>query len=97
MSMQVRALARVVMSPLVDTLPCLGAVQISLLEEPHIDFSISLFGSPDLMLLPILKDAVNFAAMKVCAHSAVLVPTCLSGSSRSLWGGPCSQYRCTEA
>ena len=63
--MQIRGLARITLAPLTDTLPCLGAVQISLLEEPYIDFSISLFGSLDLMLLPILKDAVNFAANKV--------------------------------
>ncbi len=62
--LQIRGLARITLAPLTDTLPCLGAVQISLLEEPYIDFSISLFGSLDLMLLPILKDAVNFAANK---------------------------------
>ena len=72
--MQVRGLARVVLAPLVDTLPCLGAVQISLLEEPYIDFSISLFGSLDLMLLPIFKDAVNFAAKKVSSLSCAAQP-----------------------
>lgn len=65
MPLQIRGLARITLAPLTDTLPCLGAVQISLLEEPYIDFSISLFGSLDLMLLPILKDAVNIAANKV--------------------------------
>ena len=45
----------------------MGAVQISLLEDPYIDFSISLFGSLDLMLLPGLKDAVNLVAKKVRA------------------------------
>lgn len=63
--MQIRGLARITLAPLVDTLPCLGAVQITLLEEPYIDFSLSLFGSLDLMLLPILKDAVHIAANKV--------------------------------
>ena len=63
--MQIRGLARITLAPLTDTLPCLGAVQIALLEEPYIDFSISIFGSLDLMLLPILKDAVNIAANKV--------------------------------
>ena len=48
----------------------MGAVQISLLEEPYIDFSISLFGSLDLMLLPGLKDAVNLVAKKVRAGAA---------------------------
>ena len=71
---QVRGLARVTLAPLVDTLPCLGAVQISLLEEPYIDFSISLFGSLDLMLLPIFKDAVNFAAKKVSSLSSATQP-----------------------
>ena len=65
-ALQIRGLARITLAPLVDTLPCLGAVQITLLEEPYIDFSISLFGSLDLMLLPVLKDAVNLAANKVC-------------------------------
>lgn len=58
------------LAPLVDTLPCMGAVQISLLEDPYIDFSISLFGSLDLMLLPGLKDAVNLVAKKVRAGDA---------------------------
>ena len=53
-----------------DTLPCMGAVQISLLEEPYIDFSISLFGSLDLMLLPGLKDDVNLVAKMVLAGDA---------------------------
>ena len=48
----------------------MGAVQISLLEDPYIDFSISLFGSLDLMLLPGLKDAVNLVAKKVRAGAA---------------------------
>ena len=68
--LQIRGLARITLAPLVDTLPCMGAVQISLLEDPYIDFSISLFGSLDLMLLPGLKDVVNLVAKKVRAGAA---------------------------
>ena len=65
--MQVRALARITFSPLVDMLPCIGAVSVSLLEEPYLDLSLSFMGSPDLMGLPGLNQAVKLVAQKVRA------------------------------
>ncbi len=87
--MQIRALARITLAPLVETLPCLGAVQISLLEEPHIDFSVHVFGSWDLMLLPILRDAVKVVAMKV---GNVLRSTPCGGQTVSAAELSCLEY-----
>ena len=66
--LQLRATARITLAPLVDTLPCLGAVTITLLEEPYIDLSLALIGALDLMQLPGIRDAALFAAKTVrCA------------------------------
>jgi len=62
---QLRATARVTLSPLVDTLPCLGAVTITLLDEPYVDLSLALIGGLDLMQLPGVRDAALYAAQTV--------------------------------
>ncbi len=67
-TLQLRATARITLAPMVDTLPCLGAVTITLLEEPYIDLSLALIGGLDLMQLPGIRDAALFAAKSVrCA------------------------------
>ncbi|EIE27098.1 hypothetical protein COCSUDRAFT_45729 [Coccomyxa subellipsoidea C-169] len=70
-NIQVRADARITIAPLVDTLPCLGAVSISLLDPPHLDVSLQIFGGLDLMLLPGLREAVHFAIHKVLGDMIV--------------------------
>lgn len=57
-----KVLARSTLRPLVDTLPCMGAVTISLTETPHLDFSLYLFSKFDLMLLPGVR---NLAIMAI--------------------------------
>ncbi|CAL8470422.1 g9964 [Coccomyxa elongata] len=64
-NVQVRADARITFAPLVETLPCLGAVTISLLDPPHLDVSLCLIGGLDLLILPGIREAVHFALQKV--------------------------------
>ena len=54
--MQMKVSARSTLRPLVDTLPCMGAVTVSLVETPHLDFSLHLFSKFDLMLLPGIRE-----------------------------------------
>jgi Ca2+-dependent lipid-binding protein len=68
-AVQVRADARITIAPLVDTLPCLGAVTISLLDPPHLDVSLSVIGGLDLMILPGIREAAHFALHKASACS----------------------------
>ena len=68
---QMRATARVSLSPLVESLPCLGAVTITMLEEPYIDLSLALIGGLDLMQLPGVRDAALAAAQTVRAEGGV--------------------------
>lgn len=101
MCTQVRADARITIAPLVDTLPCLGAVSISLLDPPHLDVSLQIFGGLDLMLLPGLREAVHFAIHKVLEtcrpfFSSVFHPCRLRRSGSGLchccthcWAGVC--------
>ncbi len=56
-----QAEARVTLKPLVDTIPCIGGVSISLLKVPHVDFSLCLMRGVDIMALPIVKDVVKLA------------------------------------
>ncbi|KAK9915888.1 hypothetical protein WJX75_005707 [Coccomyxa subellipsoidea] len=70
-NIQVRADARITIAPLVDTLPCLGAVTISLLDPPHLDVSLSVIGGLDLMILPGIREAAHFALHKVLGDMIV--------------------------
>ncbi len=55
-----KVLSRITLRPLVDTLPCMGAVTISLVETPYIDFGLHLFKKFDLMLLPGISHIANY-------------------------------------
>jgi Ca2+-dependent lipid-binding protein len=57
---QLKVLSRITLKPLVDTLPCMGAVTLSLMETPHMDFSLHLFKQFDLMLLPGMRQAATY-------------------------------------
>lgn len=65
---QMRATAHLTLAPLVESLPCLGAVTITLLEEPYIDLSLALIGGLDLMQLPGVHDGALYAAQTVRAE-----------------------------
>mmetsp|Transcript_16823 Transcript_16823/g.36400 ORF Transcript_16823/g.36400 Transcript_16823/m.36400 type:complete len:591 (+) Transcript_16823:224-1996(+) len=58
-NLQFKAEARVTLRPLVDTVPCVGGVMISLLSVPHFDLSFKLGGRVDLMALPIIKETIK--------------------------------------
>ena len=64
-ALQAKAVARVSIAPLVDTIPCTGAVDISLLEAPTLDVSLCLIGGFDLLALPLLSQAAQFALKMV--------------------------------
>lgn len=54
--MQMKVTARSTLRPLVDTLPCMGAVTVTLTDNPYLDFSLHLFSNFDLMLLPGVRE-----------------------------------------
>ena len=56
-----RAVSRITLSPIVETLPCVGGVSISLLEAPHFDAAFSLIGPFDLLSLPIVHEIFQYA------------------------------------
>lgn len=70
---QLKAMARVTLKPLVETLPCVGGVTVALLEEPTIDFRLSLLDSPDIMALPGVPLAVK-TAIKLVAGKMLVFP-----------------------
>ncbi|CAM8959627.1 unnamed protein product [Rhodiola kirilowii] len=49
--LQVFLAPRIVLKPLVPTFPCFASVNVTLLEKPHIDFGLKLWGG-DLMAIP---------------------------------------------
>uniref|UniRef100_A0A7N0V5Q2 Synaptotagmin-3-like n=1 Tax=Kalanchoe fedtschenkoi TaxID=63787 RepID=A0A7N0V5Q2_KALFE len=49
--LQVFLAPRIVLKPLVPTFPCFANVSVTLLEKPHIDFGLKLWGG-DLMAIP---------------------------------------------
>ncbi|CAG9466560.1 unnamed protein product [Pedinophyceae sp. YPF-701] len=50
--LMINSLVRITFSPLAETIPCLGAVHVSLLEQPYIDFDVKILGNTDVMSLP---------------------------------------------
>ena len=59
---QLRAVSRITLSPIVETLPCVGGVSVTLLESPYFDACFSLINHYDILALPIIHDGVQFAA-----------------------------------
>ncbi|XP_050234815.1 synaptotagmin-2-like [Mercurialis annua] len=63
--LQVFALPRITLKPLVPSFPCFATIYVSLMEKPHVDFGLKLLGA-DLMSIPglyrlvqeIIKDQV---------------------------------------
>lgn len=69
-NLQLHAVARITIRPLVETLPCLGALHISLLNPPHIDMALHLINNIDFMALPGIKEvAYNVVQVKLYKRS----------------------------
>ncbi|KAK2660752.1 hypothetical protein Ddye_007285 [Dipteronia dyeriana] len=49
--LQVFAAPRITLKPLVPTFPCFAKIYVSLMEKPHVDFGLKLFGA-DAMSIP---------------------------------------------
>uniref|UniRef100_A0A0C9RPX0 TSA: Wollemia nobilis Ref_Wollemi_Transcript_28284_2185 transcribed RNA sequence n=1 Tax=Wollemia nobilis TaxID=56998 RepID=A0A0C9RPX0_9CONI len=49
--LQVFAIPRITLKPLVPTFPCFAKILVSLMEKPHVDFGLKLLGG-DLMAIP---------------------------------------------
>lgn len=58
--------SRITIRPLVDTLPCVGALTMSVVETPYIDFALHLFEKFDIMLLPGVSHLANYFIQMVC-------------------------------
>lgn len=63
--LQLKGTVRATLSPLVETIPCLGAVTITLLETPYTELSFSLLNKFDIMSLPLLHTAANYGLKMV--------------------------------
>ena len=57
---QMRGLARITLKPLTDELPCIGAVTVTLMDAPYVDFTLRLMGSFDLMQIPGVNYALSY-------------------------------------
>ncbi len=57
-----RAVSRITIAPMVETLPCVGGVSVTLLEAPYFDAVFRLINSIDILSMPGIHDAVQFAA-----------------------------------
>ncbi len=83
-------MSRITLSPIVETLPCVGGVSVTLLESPYFDACFSLINHYDILALPIIHDGVQFAA-KVSLDSppkssglAPATPICDHGTGRDI-------------
>lgn len=54
-----KSTARVTLAPLVEALPCIGGVTLTLMGPPVMHFKLFLFGGIDLMALPGVGSAVD--------------------------------------
>ena len=63
--LQLRANVRVTFTPLVDQLPCLGGLEVSLMSLPeHVDLGLTIPPGIDLMSLPGMHSILRFALWK---------------------------------
>lgn len=60
-NIQLKALARITLNPLVEQLPCFGGVNVSLLEDPIIGCDFRLLDSPDILSIPPIPLALKVA------------------------------------
>ncbi|KAK9864981.1 hypothetical protein WJX84_009997 [Apatococcus fuscideae] len=60
-----KAKARITIKPLVDIIPCMGAVNVTLIDQPEIDFSVRALGSCDLMAIPGIRQVALFFVGKI--------------------------------
>ena len=78
-----RSVARITLSPIVETLPCVGGVSITLLKAPYFDAKFSLMGSLDILGLPFIRQAFLFA-VKVGLPLLCRVPRDLLRAAQSV-------------
>lgn len=70
--LQFRSYLRVTITPLVDELPCLGGLEVSLMDLPeHVDFGVTIPPGVDLMALPGAQRALRFAMWKALGPKMV--------------------------
>lgn len=72
-NIQFKALTRITIKPLVETLPCFGGVTVSLLETPHFNMDLKICDSWDIMAFPTVPAIVS-AAIKVVAGQMLVYP-----------------------
>lgn len=72
-NIQFKALMRITIKPLVETLPCFGGVTLSLLEEPTVNWDLRIGDSPDIMSIPPLPLALK-AAVKIIMGKMLVYP-----------------------
>ncbi|KAJ3678583.1 hypothetical protein LUZ60_002386 [Juncus effusus] len=65
--LQVFALPRITLKPLVPSFPCFAKIVVSLMEKPHVDFGLKLLGA-DLMSIPGLYRVVQDIIKKQVAQ-----------------------------
>lgn len=73
--LQFHAMLRVSAQPLLPSYPFLGALGITLLEPPHIDFElpVAALGGLDLMALPFVRGTFRHA-VRLAARQYVVFP-----------------------
>ena len=78
-NLQMSANARITIRPLVDTLPCLGAISISLTESPFVDLTVKAVTGMDLLSVPGIHEAMTFAVKYATemVRTALLCASCL--------------------
>ena len=71
-NIQLKALSRVTLYPLVEQLPCVGGASLCLLEEPSVDLDLRILDSPDILSLPpipmILRIVKSMVASKMVVY-----------------------------
>lgn len=83
-NLQMSGCTRVTLRPLVEEIPILGAVNITLLEEPIVDAEIYIADGVDIMILPAMKLALQaIIKVRVCLSTTCIVYIHTSSSTPS--------------
>uniref|UniRef100_A0A6S8NBT6 C2 domain-containing protein n=3 Tax=Dunaliella tertiolecta TaxID=3047 RepID=A0A6S8NBT6_DUNTE len=88
-NVQIKVDTRITVKPLVETIPCVGGVTISLLKVPLVDMNLKSFFGMDILSLPGARLGLNWALQKfVYDPFKLLYPSSFSTSIMEDYGVP---------
>ncbi|XP_020251091.1 synaptotagmin-2-like [Asparagus officinalis] len=93
--LQVFAIPRITLKPLVPSFPCFAKILVSLMEKPHVDFGLKLLGA-DVMAVPGLYRFVQVFCCHCLLNQTIVTNNWLMHPYASVNGKRTKHYHTSE-